>query len=819
MKKFIYLAAAALTLASCSNDFELSDGKGNANGSNVIGFQIQGKNSVAQRAQNLYQTGHYNFGVFAYKAGDAVNNVMDNYLVGYQDETNQKGYSFDSDNQSTLGDPNGEYNGHSYWAYENLGTAQYNYMGSEGYYTKDQTMYMSNLENQYLKFWDKKAKSTTFYAYAPYLNSAAVGATASFTNSTKTLLIPDGSVKEAYVEGNLPYDHCEYMYAANKVANTDYGKDVSLSFKRLNAKVNIKFWEDIRGYKVRILKLTDQYGVAATPAIPATPGEKYDFNVGEYYSKSGFSINLTDVNAPVVTQLAGTPSSTPLKFTEPAAMEIGTTRVLATASPTTYYAIPKSNTTGFTFHVSYELTAVESGERIIVQDATVHVPAASANWVGNHHYTYIFRITKNSNGTTGNPGTINPSDPDVDPDQSLYPIIFDNCTVEDWTKEESDYNITDNTETTDYSVVLTSTSFEAGTKNIKAATGGDITVKVYEDATEITPAGQWVVTGPDGAGALTVDAGNIHIPVGQKTGVYTVTYQLADGEKHAYHNHSDKYTAQFYVIGNYAITLSTNEIGTGGIAATTLKTYPTLAGSPCDGTAGSYSLVYPTGLTGDEKGQVTINNSGVVTVGTAAKTGTYQVKFTTDEGDALASFEVKNYGFTLSSNTVGLSTSTQTLSINGGAAVTAPSTAVYTLTNGAGISIDPTTGISINSSTGVVTIEAGAATGDYTVTRTVTTKSSPTADASVTVYKRTFKVKDVYTLSLSQYVIDNDNNVTITVTATKNGVSNVGSVTYPSATGMTVTASAGTIEIGSSCPAGTYHVTNGDKTVSFIVQD
>lgn len=812
MKKFIYLAAATLMLAGCSNDFELSDGTGNTNGSNVIGFQVQGKNSVSQRALNLYQTGHYNFGVFAYKKGDAVNNVMDNYLVGYMDDTNKKGYSFTSDSQTTLGDQNGEYNGQSYWSYENLGYTQYNYMGTEGFYTKDQNHYMSNIEKQYLKFWDKSAEYTTFYAYAPYINRS-VKATASFTNNDQTLHIPDGSVQEAYVEGNQTYDHCEYMYAANKVVVADYGKDVPLSFKRLNAKVNIKFWEDINGYSVRILNLTDAYGVAATPAIPATPGEKYSFTVGEYYAKSGFDINLTDVAAPVVTQLTGTTSQVPLKFTSPAASEIGTTRVMATASPTTYYAIPKNNTTGFTFHVSYELTAVESGERIVVQDATVHVPSTNANWKGNNHYTYIFRITKNSNGTTGDPGTIHPDDPNVDPDQSLYPIIFDNCTVEDWTKEESDYNITDDTETTDYSVVLTSAAFEAGTKSIKASTGGDITVKVYEDATAISPAGTFTVTGPAGAGTLTVSGGTISIPVGQKTGLYTVTYELADGEKHAYHNHSDKYTAQFYVIGNYGISLSATEIGTGGAAATQLKTYPTLAGAPYAGTAGSYSLVYPAGTTGDEMGQVTINNSGVVTVGTAAKTGTYQVKFTTDEGDAFASFEVKNYGFTLSSNTVGLSTATQTLSINGGAAVTAPSTAVYTVTSGAGISIDP--------STGVVTITAGAATGNYTVTRTVTTKTGSTTpgDESITVYKRTFKVTDVYTLALSTYVIDNDDDVTINVTATKNGASNVATVSYPSATGMTVNASAGTIHIGPTCPAGTYHVTNGDKTVSFIVKD
>ena len=812
MKKFIYLAAATLMLAGCSNDFELSDGTGKTNGSNVIGFQVQGKNSVSQRALNLYQTGHYNFGVFAYKEGEAVNNVMDNYLVGYMDKTNKKGYSFTSDSQTTLGDENGEYNGSSYWAYENLGYTEYNYMGTEGFYTKDQTQYMSNLEKQYLKFWDKSAPSTTFYAYAPYINSS-VKTTASFTNNDQTLHIPDGSVQEAYVEGNLPYEHCEYMYAANKVVAGDYGKDVPLSFKRLNAKVNIKFWEDINGYSVRILNLTNDYGVAATPAIPATPGEKYSFTVGEYYSASGFDINLADVAAPAVNQLAGTTSNVPLKFTSPAASEIGTTRVMATASPTTYYAIPKDNTTGFTFHVSYELTAVESGERIVVKDATVHVPSANANWNGNAHYTYIFRITKNSNGTTGDPDVINPSDPNVDPDQSLYPIIFDNCTVEDWTKEESDYNISDNTETTDYSVVLTSAAFEAGTKNIKASTGGNITVKVYEDASEITPAGTFTVTGPAGAGALTVSGGTITIPVGQKTGLYTVTYTLAGSEKHAYHNHSDTYTAQFYVIGNYGISLSATEIGTGGAAATQLKTYPTLAGAPYAGTAGSYSLVYPAGTTGDDMSKVTINNSGVVTVGTSAKTGTYQVKFTTEEGDAYATFEVKNYGFTLSSNTVGLSTTSQTLTIIGGEAVTAPSTSVYEVTAGTGISID--------ANTGVVTIQAGAATGDYTVTRTVTTKTASTTpgDESTTVYKRTFTVKDVYTLSLSTYVIDNDDNVTINVTATKNGASNVASVSYPSATGMTVNASAGTIHIGSTCPAGTYHVTNGDKTVSFIVKD
>ena len=46
-------------------------------------------------------------------------------------------------------------------------------------------------------------------------------------------------------------------------------------------------------------------------------------------------------------------------------------------------------------------------------------------------YIYVFKITKNATGTTGNPGTIIPGDPR--PGQpALYPIVFDNIQVEDW---------------------------------------------------------------------------------------------------------------------------------------------------------------------------------------------------------------------------------------------------------------------------------------------------------------------------------------------------------------------------------------------------
>ena len=105
----------------------------------------------------------------------------------------------------------------------------------------------------------------------------------------------------------------------------------------------------------------------------------------------------------------------------------------AKASATDYYVIPANddNTqTGLTFHVTYKLTSEDTGETIIVRNATVHVKYDYCKWQPNYVYTYIFRITKSSTGSTGSP-VIDPSDPSVG-EQALYPIIFDDCTVEGW---------------------------------------------------------------------------------------------------------------------------------------------------------------------------------------------------------------------------------------------------------------------------------------------------------------------------------------------------------------------------------------------------
>ena len=292
---------------------------------------------------------------------------------------------------------------------------------------------MSNVANQYLKYWDKSSQSVEFYAYAPYINGTA---TATIDYSSKTITIPIEGIEDGYDDKSKH----EYMFAYNIVNNSQYGSQVQLNFKRVSACLNIKFYEDVKGYKVDILNLMENgnSGVAAAPAKAVVGSDNTTtYQYGTLYHKGGAEIDFSDTN-PLLT-VTGNPAETfnrdaqdHIKFAIPTET-LPEVKTDAKASATNYYVIPANddNTqTGLTFHVTYKLTSEDTDETIIVRNATVHVKYDYCKWQPNYVYTYIFRITKSSTGSTGSP-VIDPSDPSVG-EQALYPIIFDDCTVEDW---------------------------------------------------------------------------------------------------------------------------------------------------------------------------------------------------------------------------------------------------------------------------------------------------------------------------------------------------------------------------------------------------
>ena len=443
MKKFAIATASLALLASCSSDTELTGKQEIETKANAIGFEVLNRNGIITKAgegrEQLHDSGHYNFGVFAYKNNNSGGQeIMKNYLVGYNGANATStgscvGYFMDNV-QTTLNT--------SKWAYEKLGSADYTYDGPDDYYKKSDTFYMSNVANQYLKYWDKSSQSVEFYAYAPYINGEA---TATIDYLSKTITIPSEGIEDGYDDKSKH----EYMFAYNIVNNGEYGHEVQLNFKRISARLNIKFYEDVKGYKVDILNLMENgnSGVAAAPAKAVVgSGNTTTYEYGTLYHKGGAEIKFSNTN-PLLT-VTGNSSKTfnkadkdHIKFAIPTET-LPEEKTDAKASTTNYYVIPANddNTkTGLTFHVTYKLTSEDTGETIIVRNATVHVKYDYCKWQPNYVYTYIFRITKSSTGSTGSP-VIDPSDPLVG-EQALYPIIFDDCTVEDW------QNATDTEET------------------------------------------------------------------------------------------------------------------------------------------------------------------------------------------------------------------------------------------------------------------------------------------------------------------------------------------------------------------------------------
>lgn len=762
MKKGLFFAVAATMLASCASDELVDVSIPNAGSTHSdIRFTTNQKN-ITRSWTELQKAGHYNFGVFAYKSTDLVNPVMPNYLVGYCDGAD----GYDQNVGSTWGDQEGLVDGQSWWAYEGLGSAEYNGTYAGGALTN---AFKSNNANQYLKYWDNSAATTAFYAYAPYINSGVKstvtyvdGTAQSATgNDTYVMCFPDGTIEAGMDNPALS----EYMYAYNKVPKSEYGHDVPLQFQRLNAKVNIKFWEDVPGYKVRILDLQEgtYAGVQAAASIKDGSTPDFGYKGGKFYKKNGVKISFAGAT-PSMKQFVGTvqTNSEPLVFAAPTDAQIGETRYAASASASTYFAIPKGQgaallagtstdfsdagaaedgdfaLTGFTFHVSYELTAEDTGEKIVVKNATVHVPYNYANWVANTHYTYIFKITKNSNGTTdGNP-TIDPTDPEVPTTPALYPIVFDNCTVVDWEENVSEWNISDANAPIYHDVQLSTYSLVSG----------DITVTVTDDDTydghhidysaiTVTPADANITY--DGAGTITV-------ATGAAAGVYTVTYTCpATGDQTT---HPSTWTEQFVVGNAYTITTHRDVIGTNSNKAEAkLNITGTKDGSAETLTSANLSIDYPANFTDAQKADVTISGTDVVVKNTATP-GVYKVVYTIDEGSkvkvAEKLFTVVDYSLTLSRTVV--------FNTDGGTVVTGNQTAdanhVYTSETGS---------VSGNA----ISVANNTAEGTYTVTYTVFG-----GEDDETVYTKTFEVRNTHSVAVSKAAIDR--NV---------GTSNVGDLT------------------------------------------
>lgn len=872
MKKFLLMAAVATTLVNCSSDFDLSEGQGGGGVSDVIGFQVQGRNSI--KRGTLQEAKHYNFGVFAYKSTDKTNNIMDNYLVGYLKDG--IGYSTSG---STTDDPNSNVDGKSNWMYEGMGYNQFHgtYAGEV---LNPNSKYASNVANQYLRYWDKSAPTTNFYAYVPYLNTSAVGNTVSYVDGTArgnasntdtyVMTFPFGTIEHGY-DDEQAY---EYMYASTQVAAANYGHDVQLQFKRLNAKVNIKFWEDIPGYSVHMIDLGDvtdatgtkHYTISAVPSIKEAGQGTYGYKLGAIYTKNGVKIKFnTDATVDQIKQYQGETTDKPLEFTTPTAATIGESRIEATLSPTTYFAIPKYNatgavlsntaanfndngtlntnlaTTGLTFHVSYELIST-TGEKITVKDATVHVPYNYCEWKENTRYTYIFKITTNSNGTTGSE-TPKPTDPSVPTETALYPIVFDNCTVEEWKDNESEWEITDAANTW-YDVKLGDGEYSFNNTSAKPlhvkvlrtsknpTDNGETLVKV------LTPAADALsVTAPDGAAIITdgqvksgydswkITGNVITVPARAATGKYTITYKATDHDVNA--NNPTTYTENFFVGTECSVNTNLNVVATNAVEPNTyLQILTVTDGQPEDqpSSTNNLEIIYPINLDPNEKDKVTValkDGKAVVQVAQDAKAGKYELVYKVknvlpEDVEVKKVFEVKDYGLSLDKNIINLDNTNHTITASSDFA-------------GGELSYAKSDGTATVTASGMtITVNNNVTEDTYNVSYVV--NSGTVSEAT---YKTSFEVKNTYAVTVDKTTIRRDlgrpttsttGTDKIVITTKKNGLADnnrSGALKIKDAHGTYVT---GNFTISENTTGNTYELKvigyptatpNGEYTIEF----
>lgn len=407
MKKYLFIAASALALASCSSeDFVGTEGGNVETGANqAINF---GGNAgkISRATSNTGTVAQMLDGQFKIYG---VKKVSETQLV-----TVYKDYSvWDVADKATTSNTNG-----------------WEYVGAKGT-TNLGTGKISLTKDQSIKFWDYSASEYHFVAGSPIdafkFNVPVTEQSKNIETATISGLAGHITANES---GAALKTNPVYIADPKVVKKSNYNEAVEFSFKRQQTMVRVGLYETIPGYSITDIKFYDADNNVSKGNNIILTSSTENYFVGGSNVSGTITYNWTGAT-PSYTY---TYSDTDLKKSKN--WYAGKLETLATTSAETKVAIlygtDKDMSTNGYFTViptpsatnadpifikcDYTLTSDDgSGETIKVTGATAAVPAAFSKWEANTMYTYIFKISQNTNGTTGTP--------DTDP-AGLYPITF-----------------------------------------------------------------------------------------------------------------------------------------------------------------------------------------------------------------------------------------------------------------------------------------------------------------------------------------------------------------------------------------------------------
>ena len=443
MRKSTFILAALATgfFASCTSDQLTTVVGEKAQTNNTLAINFNGGNNKLTRADvtgadaaALLNNTFRVYGVT--KSGAVETPVLDNYVVNYNGNAG-------SDSTNTAG-----------WTYLGL-----NSLGL-------------NPAVQGVKYWNLDAPEYDFVAFSGLNDDNRI------TSATENSIVVDQTnLSKIFVSDRVTARY--QASATGETSNTQYGHTVNLTFKRLAARLRFGIYETVAGYAVKDVRFYygDNYLASRGTSTKVNAGLRGSF------PQSGNVIVRYDGSNRVVADFEGTDIADNFQFgeleytkAESSALDGGSYLKedgsldatgddaflsITSASPT--YAkkdavldgvnVPNSawqtvipyasNNVNLVLTVDFTLVSLDGvGAPIQVKGASAVVPVSYALWKPNYTYTYIFKISDKTNGTTGpNTNPVDPDNPNPNPnpgvDEGLYPITFDATvsSVEDYTQE------------------------------------------------------------------------------------------------------------------------------------------------------------------------------------------------------------------------------------------------------------------------------------------------------------------------------------------------------------------------------------------------
>ena len=409
--KYFILAATAITMmASCADEKFVGDPtlQGAANGEGAISFGPRATAATRATVGGILAAEklNNNFVVEGIKTvSSTATEVFDNYNVNFTENTS---------GTSTSNSANWEY----------VGLAKNSHSAIEG--------------PQTIKYWDFAADQYDFWAYSLGGGSATVEGMdhdATLNSSAYTITGTKTDMEKVYISDLVT------TYPIGSSNTPHIGDEVNLTFRSFLSKIRVGLYETIPGYSVKNVQFYPAVdGVAtSTPALYATGSNLPAFATTDPY-KATFKVYFPtitssnysdpDYNVAHVTQTSSDKASkielSALSYGDKERNEqtSGSTNWLArsTSAPTwagdgTYTTIlPNESGEVMTLKVDYTLEPIDgASETITVHGAVAIIPSQYTKWKANFAYTYIFKISDNTNGRTN---------PSVAKD-GLYPITLD----------------------------------------------------------------------------------------------------------------------------------------------------------------------------------------------------------------------------------------------------------------------------------------------------------------------------------------------------------------------------------------------------------